>query len=296
MSTSRPPRKAVIPAAGLGTRFLPATKAVPKELLPVVDTPALQYVVEEAVRAGLPDVLVVSGRGKDAIADHFDRAPELEAALEQKGDAERLAAVRHSTELADVHVIRQGEPRGLGHAVLCAASFVGDEAFAVMLGDDLIDARDELLEGMLQVQTKLGGCVVALLEVPPESVSMYGCVAAEPTDLDGVVRVTDMVEKPSPADAPSNLAIIGRYVLSPQVFPALRETAPGRGGEIQLTDALRALMVAGEPMHGMVFRGRRYDTGDRADYLRAVVRLACERPDIGPDFRRWLEEFVAGRG
>jgi UTP--glucose-1-phosphate uridylyltransferase len=294
MSSARP-RKAVIPAAGLGTRFLPATKAVPKELLPVVDTPALQYVVEEAVRAGLTEILVVSGRGKDAIADHFDRAPELEAALEKKGDHDRLAAVRHSTELADVHFVRQHEPRGLGHAVLCGASYVGDDPFAVLLGDDLIDERDRLLEEMLAVQADRGGCVVALLEVPPESVSLYGCVAAEPTDSDGVVRVTDLVEKPSPADAPSNLAIIGRYVLSPQVFPALRETPPGRGGEIQLTDALRTLAVGGEPTHGVVFRGRRYDTGDRADYLRAVVRLACDRPDIGPGFRRWLEDFVAGR-
>jgi UTP--glucose-1-phosphate uridylyltransferase len=282
--------------AGLGTRFLPATKAVPKELLPVVDTPALQYVVEEAVRAGLPEILVVSGRGKEAIADHFDRAPELESALEKKGDAERLEAVRRSADLANLHFVRQREPRGLGHAVLCGATFVGDEPFAVLLGDDLIDERDRLLEEMLAVQAGRGGCVVALLEVPPESVSMYGCVAAEPTDTDDVVRVTDLVEKPAPADAPSNLAIIGRYVLSAQIFPTLRETQPGRGGEIQLTDALRSLAVGGEPTHGVVFRGRRYDTGDRADYLRAVVRLACDRPDIGPGFRQWLEDFVAGRG
>lgn len=296
MSSATPPRKAVIPAAGLGTRFLPATKAVPKELLPVVDKPALQYIVEEAVRAGLSEILVVSGRGKDAIADHFDRAPELEAALEKKGDVERLAAVRRSAELADLHFVRQREPRGLGHAILCGASYVGDAPFAVLLGDDLIDERDPLLEQMLSVQADRGGCVVALLEVPPESVSMYGCVAAEPADTDGVVRVTDLVEKPAPADAPSNLAIIGRYVLSPQVFSVLRETQPGRGGEIQITDALRTLTVGGEPMHGVVFQGRRYDTGDRADYLRAVVRLACERPDIGPEFQQWLAEFVAGRG
>jgi UTP--glucose-1-phosphate uridylyltransferase len=296
MSSATPPRKAVIPAAGLGTRFLPATKAVPKELLPVVDKPALQYVVEEAARAGLTEVLVVSGRGKEAIADHFDRAPELEAALEKKGDGERLDAVRRSAELAEMHFVRQREPRGLGHAILCGASFVGANPFAVLLGDDLIDERDLLLEQMLAVQSERGGCVLALLEVPPETISLYGCVATEPTDTDGLVRVTDLVEKPAPADAPSNLAIIGRYVLSPQVFPVLRETRPGRGGEIQITDALRTLTVDGEPMHGVVFRGRRYDTGDRADYLRAVVRLACERPDIGPGFRQWLAEFVAGRG
>jgi UTP--glucose-1-phosphate uridylyltransferase len=295
MSTPRPPRKAVIPAAGLGTRFLPATKAVPKELLPVVDTPAMEYIVAEAARVGLTDVLVVTGRGKEAIADHFDRAPELEAVLEKKGDAERLAAVRRSAELAAVHFIRQGTPRGLGHAVLCAEAFVGEEVFAVLLGDDMLDERDELLRPMLDVQAAHGGSVVALLEVPRHSISLYGCVAAEPTEREGVVRVSDLVEKPAPEEAPSNLAIIGRYVLAPSVFPVLRETPPGRGGEIQLTDALRSLVERGEPVHGVVFRGRRYDTGDRGDYLRAIVQLACERPDIGPEFRNWLEDFVAGR-
>jgi UTP--glucose-1-phosphate uridylyltransferase len=295
MSDQRRPTKAVIPAAGLGTRFLPATKAVPKELLPVVDIPALEYVVAEAARVGLTDVLVITARGKEAIADHFDRAPELEAALEKKGDADRLAAVRRSSELASMHFVRQGNPRGLGHAILCADAFVGAEPFGVLLGDDLVDERDELLRPMLDVQVEHGGCVVALMEVPRHSISLYGCVAAEPTDRDGVVRVTDLVEKPSPDDAPSNLAIIGRYVLAPSIFDTLRETAPGRGGEIQITDALQHQVRAGEPMHGVVFRGRRYDTGDRADYLKAVVRLACERPDIGPEFRQWLEDFVAGR-
>lgn len=295
MSTPRPPRKAVIPAAGLGTRFLPATKAVPKELLPVVDVPAMEYIVAEASRVGLTDVLVVTGRGKEAIADHFDRSPELETALEKKGDADRLAAVRRSAELATMHFVRQGAPRGLGHAVLCADAFVGDEVFAVLLGDDLVDERDELLQPMLDVQAEHGGCVVALMEVPRHSISLYGCVAAEPTGDEGVVRVTDLVEKPSAEDAPSNLAVIGRYVLSPEIFEVLRATEPGRGGEIQLTDALRQLALDGRPMHGVVFRGRRYDTGDRGDYLKAVVRLAVERPDIGPEFRQWLEDFVAGR-
>jgi UTP--glucose-1-phosphate uridylyltransferase len=295
MSAPRPPRKAVIPAAGLGTRFLPATKAVPKELLPVVDIPALEYIVAEASRVGLSDVLVVTSRGKESIADHFDRSPELEAALEKKGDADKLAAVRRSADLANVHFVRQGAPRGLGHAVLCADAFVGDEVFAVLLGDDLVDERDELLRPMLEAQARHGGCVVALMEVPRHSISLYGSVAADPADSHGVVRVSDLVEKPAPEDAPSNLAIIGRYVLAPSVFPALRGTEPGRGGEIQLTDALRRLVAAGEPLHGVIFRGRRYDTGDRADYLRAVVRLACERPDIGPEFRQWLEDFVAGR-
>jgi UTP--glucose-1-phosphate uridylyltransferase len=295
MSDQRSPTKAVIPAAGLGTRFLPATKAVPKELLPVVDIPALEYVVAEAARVGLTDVLIVTARGKEAIADHFDRAPELEGALEKKGDADRLAAVRRSSDLATMHFVRQGNPRGLGHAILCADAFVGDEPFGVLLGDDLVDERDELLRPMLDVQAEHGGCVVALMEVPRHSVSLYGCAAAEPTNRDGLVRVTDLVEKPAPEDAPSNLAIIGRYVLAPSIFDTLRETPPGRGGEIQITDALQRQARAGEPMHGVVFRGRRYDTGDRADYLKAVVRLACERPDLGPEFRRWLEDFLAGR-
>jgi UTP--glucose-1-phosphate uridylyltransferase len=290
-----PPRKAVVTAAGLGTRFLPATKAVPKELLPVVDTPALQYVVEEAARAGLGEVLIVTSRGKDAIMDHFDRAPELEVALEAKGDSTRLAAVRRSAELAQISFVRQTERAGLGHAVLCAAPYVGDEPFAVLLGDDLIDERDSLLAQMLSVQAERGGCVLALMPVPAELVSRYGCAAAEPTDVDDVVRVTDLVEKPGPDEAPSNLAVIGRYVLTPGVFDALAKTTPGKGGEIQLTDALRAMVEAGEPVHGVVFRGRRYDTGDRLEYLRTVVRLTCEREDIGPEFRRWLEDFVAGR-
>jgi UTP--glucose-1-phosphate uridylyltransferase len=295
MSDQRRPSKAVIPAAGLGTRFLPATKAVPKELLPVVDVPALEYIVAEAAGVGLTDILVITSRGKEAIADHFDRSPELESVLEKKGDEERLAAVRRPADLATMHFLRQGNPRGLGHAILCAEAFVGDEPFAVLLGDDIVDERDPLLQPMLDVQAEHGGCVVALMEVPRHSVSLYGCVAAEPTDRDGVVKVTDLVEKPSPEDAPSNLAIIGRYVLSPSIFGTLHETPPGRGNEIQITDALRQQVKDGEPMHGVVFRGRRYDTGDRADYLKAVVRLACERPDLGPDFRQWLEDFVAGR-
>ncbi|CAN5257284.1 UTP--glucose-1-phosphate uridylyltransferase GalU [soil metagenome] len=294
--TSRPARKAVIPVAGLGTRFLPATKAVPKELLPVVDKPALQYIVEEAVRAGLPEVLMVTGRGKEAIADHFDRAPELEDALEKKGDADRVAAVRHSSQLAQVHFVRQGEALGLGHAVLCASSYVGDEPFAVMLGDDLIDARDRLLERMLDVQQTRGGSVVALLDVPRRDISKYGAVSAQATSDEDVVAVTDLVEKPDPDQAPSTLAVIGRYVLAPAIFEALREKPPGRGGEIQLTDGIKALAAAGEPVHGVIFRGRRYDTGDKLDYLKAVVRLAVEREDIGLEFASWLDGFVAGRG
>ena len=291
--TSSLARKVVIPVAGLGTRFLPATKAVPKEMLPVVDTPALQYIVEEAVRAGLSEVLMVTGRNKNAIEDHFDRVPELETALENKGDQARLAVVRRPTEMADVHFIRQGQARGLGHAVLCAAPFVGHEVFAVMLGDDLIDSRDLLLERMLAVQAERGGSVIALLEVGLENIDKYGAVAVEPTDFEDVVRITDLVEKPPVEHAPSSLAIIGRYVLAPEIFDALRETAPGSGGEIQLTDAIRALAVAGQPVHGVVFTGRRYDTGDRLDYLKAVVRLAVEREDLGPAFQEFLLDFTA---
>ncbi|HVF19779.1 MAG TPA: UTP--glucose-1-phosphate uridylyltransferase GalU [Mycobacteriales bacterium] len=284
--------KAVIPAAGLGTRFLPATKATPKEMLPVVDKPAIQYVVEEAVRAGLTDILMVTGRGKGSLEDHFDRSWELEAALEAKGDTARLALVRDLADLADIHYVRQGQPRGLGHAVLCAADHVGDEAFAVLLGDDFVDLDAPLLSTMADVQAKHGGSVIGLMEVPADQIQLYGCAAGEPTGDEDVVRITRMVEKPSPEEAPSNLAVIGRYVLSPGVFDVLRATEPGRGGEIQLTDALEALS-ASEPMHGVVFRGRRFDTGDRAGYLRTVVTLAVERPDLGPEFLAWLRDFVA---
>ncbi|MEU2021919.1 UTP--glucose-1-phosphate uridylyltransferase GalU [Streptomyces sp. NPDC016469] len=287
--------KAVIPAAGLGTRFLPATKATPKEMLPVVDKPAIQYVVEEAVAAGLHDVLMITGRNKRPLEDHFDRNYELEGALTRKGDADRLRKVRESTDLATMHYVRQGDPRGLGHAVLCAAPHVGDEPFAVLLGDDLIDPRDPLLSRMTEVQEREGGSVIALMEVPPAMIHQYGCAAVEPTAEADVVRVTGLVEKPEPADAPSNLAVIGRYVLDPAVFEILRRTEPGRGNEIQLTDALQLLAEdekAGGPVHGVVFKGRRYDTGDRSDYLRAIVRLACEREDLGPEFRSWLRRYV----
>ncbi|MFJ8310547.1 MULTISPECIES: UTP--glucose-1-phosphate uridylyltransferase GalU [unclassified Streptomyces] len=295
--TQSPPRitKAVIPAAGLGTRFLPATKATPKEMLPVVDKPAIQYVVEEAVAAGLSDVLMVTGRNKRPLEDHFDRNYELESALTRKGDADRLAKVQESSDLATMHYVRQGDPRGLGHAVLCAAPHVGSQPFAVLLGDDLIDARDELLSRMVEIQERQGGSVIALMEVDPEQIHLYGCAAVETTAESDVVRVTGLVEKPEASEAPSNLAIIGRYVLDPAVFDVLRTTAPGRGGEIQLTDALQQLAVdesIGGPVHGVVFKGRRYDTGDRGDYLRAIVRLACEREDLGPDFKAWLRRYV----
>ncbi|GAA4861752.1 UTP--glucose-1-phosphate uridylyltransferase GalU [Kitasatospora terrestris] len=294
-----PVTKAVVPAAGLGTRFLPATKATPKEMLPVVDKPAIQYVVEEAAAAGLSDILMVTGRNKRALEDHFDRAYELEELLTRKGDHDRLRRVQESVQLANMHYVRQGDPKGLGHAVSVAEQHVAGQPFAVLLGDDLIDPRDPLLSRMIEVQQELGGSVVALMEVDPAQIHLYGCAAVKPNGLgEDVFRITDLVEKPDTADAPSNYAVIGRYVLDPAVFDVLRETEPGRGGEIQLTDALRELATrdedAGGPVHGVLFKGRRYDTGDRADYLRAIVRLACEREDLGPEFRSWLTQFVAG--
>ncbi|HET7529776.1 MAG TPA: UTP--glucose-1-phosphate uridylyltransferase GalU [Mycobacteriales bacterium] len=290
--------KAVIPAAGLGTRFLPATKATPKEMLPVVDKPAIQYVVEECARAGLCDVLVVTGRNKSPLEDHFDRAYELEDKLEgDEGKRDLLDRVRDATDIATLHYVRQKDPRGLGHAIACAEQHVGREPFVVLLGDDLIDERDDLLGRMLDVQRRLGGCVLALMEVPHESISLYGCAVAEATDEADVVRVSGLVEKPAADEAPSNLAIIGRYVLTPEIFDAIAETKPGRGGEIQITDAIGSLAEggAGGPVHGVVFRGRRYDTGDKADYLRSIVQMACDREDLGPDFRSWLAEFAAER-
>ena len=290
--------KAVIPAAGLGTRFLPATKATPKEMLPVVDRPAIQYVVEEAVRAGLNDVLMITGRNKRALEDHFDRVPVLEQQLAEQGKDALLASVVETNELGgDLHYVRQGDPKGLGHAVLRAKRHVGDEAFAVLLGDDLIDEKEDLLARMVEVQERTGGSVVALMEVPREAISAYGAAAIETVEgEDGFVKITGLVEKPAADEAPSNYAVIGRYVLSPKVFEVLENTAPGRGGEIQLTDALQTLAQGegeGEGVYGVVFSGRRFDTGDKLSYLKANVILAAERPEFGEDLRAWLKDFVA---
>jgi UTP-glucose-1-phosphate uridylyltransferase len=288
--------KAVIPAAGLGTRFLPATKAMPKEMLPVVDKPAIQYVVAEAVKAGLNDVLMITGRNKRALEDHFDRVPSLEASLEAKGDTKKLRSIQEATELGDIHYVRQRDPRGLGHAVLCAKQHVGNEPFAVLLGDDLIDSRDELLSLMVETQQKTGGSVIALMEVEPEQISAYGCADVSAVEGEEYVKVNALVEKPSVEEAPSNLAIIGRYLLHPQVFEVLEHTAPGRGDEIQLTDALQELAVGtaeGAGVHAVVFRGRRYDTGDKLSYLQANVTLAVENEELGEGMKSWLKSFVA---
>ncbi|MEV8136507.1 UTP--glucose-1-phosphate uridylyltransferase GalU [Microbacterium aurantiacum] len=289
------PFKAVIPAAGLGTRFLPATKAMPKEMLPVVDKPAIQYVVEEATAAGIEDVLIIIGRNKNNLSNHFDSVPELESNLLKKGDQDKLAKVQRSSDLADIHFVRQGEPRGLGHAVLRARAHVGDHPFAVLLGDDLIDERDPLLTTMLEEHRRTGAAIVALMEVDPDSIHMYGAAAVEATDTEGVVKVTGLVEKPKKEDAPSNLAIIGRYVLSPDVFEILERTEPGKGGEIQLTDALQEMAAdtEGPGVLGVVFGGRRYDTGDRVDYIKAIVQLAADREDLGPELRPWFKDFAA---
>jgi UTP--glucose-1-phosphate uridylyltransferase len=284
--------KAVIPAAGLGTRFLPATKAMPKEMLPVVDRPAIQYVVEEAVNAGLTDLLMITGRNKRALEDHFDREPGLERALELKGDTDRLAAVEHASQLGPIHYVRQGEAKGLGHAVLCASQHVGNEPFAVLLGDDLIDENENLLSTMMEVQQKTGGSVIALIEVDPSQISAYGCADITAIDGEDYVRVNSLVEKPAPGTAPSNLAVIGRYVLHPAVFGVLEKTGPGSGGEIQLTDAMELLRNEGVPVHAIVYRGTRYDTGMPLGYLQTVVQIAVERDDLGAEFRKWLTEFV----
>ena len=296
MPNNRAVTKAVIPVAGLGTRFLPATKAIPKEMLPVVDKPAIQYVVEEAVSAGLHDILLVTGRAKGAIEDHFDRAPELEQALQAKGDDERLARIMEPTELATMHYTRQNNPRGLGHAVLCAAHHVGNVPFAVLLGDDFIHPSDPLLQRMIDVREQFGGSVLALMQVDSDQVSQYGVAAIEPTDTENVVTVHDLVEKPAPADAPSNWIIIGRYVCDPAVFGVLAETPPGRGNEIQLTDALKTLaqMPASEGggVRGVEFRGRRFDTGNPVDYLRTIIQFALERRDVAAEFLPWLRKYL----
>ena len=261
-------------------------------MLPVVDKPAIQYVVEEAVGAGLNDVLLITGRSKRSIEDHFDRNYELEEALAAKKDWKKLDQVRKSSELSTMHYVRQGDPRGLGHAVLCAAQHVGNEPFAVLLGDDLIDPGDPLLSRMIEVREQFGGSVIALMEVSPEEISLYGCAAVEATSEDDVALVTDLVEKPAPESAPSRWAVIGRYVCDPSVFGVLRETPPGRGGEIQLTDALKVLASKGE-VRGVLFRGRRYDTGNKQEYLRTLVEFAAKRDDLAPELIPWLRKFLA---
>jgi UTP--glucose-1-phosphate uridylyltransferase len=283
-------RKAVIPAAGLGTRFLPATKAQPKEMLPLVDKPAIQYVVEEAVRAGIRDILIITGRGKRTIEDHFDRTFELELSLEAAGKHDQLKQVREIAEMADIHYVRQGEPKGLGHAVAVARQHVGGEPFAVLLGDDVMDERAHVLEDMLATHERYGRSVIALQEVSRADIANYGCAIAGPAEGD-LVRITDMIEKPDPATAPSTLAVMGRYVFTPEIFDALEMVQPGAAGKLELTDAI-SILLREQTVYGYTFEQGRYDIGKKLDYLKATVELALEREDIGPEFRAFLADLV----
>ncbi|HYH51288.1 MAG TPA: UTP--glucose-1-phosphate uridylyltransferase GalU [Acidimicrobiia bacterium] len=286
-------RKAVIPAAGLGTRFLPATKSQPKEMVPVIDKPTIQYVVEEAVGAGITDILVITGRGKRAIEDHFDRNFELEFYLEQGKKDEELEQVQKISEMADIHYIRQRDPLGLGHAVSVARQHVGSEPFAVLLGDDIMVDDSRLLRSMLDVYERYGRSVVAVLEVAREDIKNYGCVTPEVME-ENLVRIRSMVEKPKPEEAPSNLAVIGRYVFTPEIFDALDRITPGAGGELQLTDAI-SLLLQTQTVFGYAFETGRYDIGKKIDFLRATVELALDRADLGDEFKAFLAEIVQRR-
>jgi UTP--glucose-1-phosphate uridylyltransferase len=291
---SSPVRKAVFPAAGLGTRFLPATKAQPKEMLPLVDKPLIQYGVEEAARSGIRHVIIVTGRGKTAIEDHFDVSFELEHLLESRRRLELLAAVRQISDMIEVAYVRQREALGLGHAVLRARELVGEEPFAVVLSDDVIESERPALRQLLDVWERFAAPVLALMEVPEEAVPNYGIVAAEPVEYDGcrdrLYRIRDLIEKPQRSEAPSRLAIIGRYVLTPEIFPAIEEAGPGALGEIQLTDGLRRLL-AQRPIYGYRFHGTRYDAGDKLGFLQATVEFALRRPDLGAAFRQYLKNL-----
>ena len=288
-------RKAVFPAAGLGTRFLPATKAQPKEMLPLVDKPLIQYGVEEAIHSGISNIIIVTGRGKSSIEDHFDKSFELEHLLESRNKKELLADVRAISDMMDVSYVRQKEALGLGHAVLRAKELVGPEPFAVVLSDDVIDSATPCIRQLLDIYEYFGASVVALMEVPNEALSAYGVVDAEPVEHNGsrnrLFRIRSMVEKPSPSEAPSNLAIIGRYVLTPEIFNSIEAVQPGSGGEIQLTDGLRHLL-RNRPVYGVLFEGTRYDAGDKLGFLKATVEFALKRHDLGEPFREYLKTLV----
>lgn len=287
-------RKAVFPAAGLGTRFLPATKAQPKEMLPLVDKPLIQYGVEEAIHSGIQNIIIVTGRGKSSIEDHFDKSFELEHLLSTRGKSDMLADVQNISDMIDVSYIRQKEALGLGHAVLRAKELVGNEPCAVVLSDDVIDAETPCIRQLLDIYEYFGASVLALMEVPKESISAYGVVDAEPVEHNGLknrlFRIRSMVEKPRPSDAPSSMAIIGRYVLTPEIFPAIESITPGSGGELQLTDALRYLL-RNRPVYGLKFEGTRYDAGDKLGFLKATVEFALKRHDLGAPFRQYLQSL-----
>ncbi len=282
--------KAVIPAAGLGTRFLPATKAQPKEMLPLVDKPAIQFVIEEAIASGVDDILIITGRGKRAIEDHFDKSFELEHVLRKDGKHDLLREIEQIAELADIHFIRQKEARGLGHAISCAEKHVGNEPFVVLLGDDIIFSKKPCTKQAIELYEKYKTSIIAVEEVPREMIQSYGVIKGEKINR-ALFRILDLVEKPKPEEAPSNLGIIGRYVLTPEIFDALKKTKPGKAGEIQLTDALR-LLKKSQPMYAYIFEGKRYDLGNKFDYMRASVEYALSRDDIGKKFRKYLKELV----
>ena len=292
MTSAAPIRKAVFPAAGLGTRFLPATKAQPKEMLPLVDKPIIQYAIEEAAASGIESIIIVTGRGKTAIENHFDVAYELEQLLEQRRKLDLLKEIRSITDMINVSYVRQKEPLGLGHAILMARDMVGDEPFAVFLGDDVIEAEVPVMRQMIDVYQKHRCPIVAVERVSRERTSDYGIVGARPAG-DHLYQVTDLVEKPSPEEAPSDLAIIGRYILTPDVFKHLEATAAGRGGEIQLTDGLRSLLRR-RRIYAYRFSGKRYDTGDKLGFLKATVEFALRRPDLGAPFRAYLKSLDLG--
>lgn len=291
----QPVRKAVITAAGLGTRFLPATKSIPKEMLPIIDRPAIQYVVEEAVQAGLTDILIITGRGKRAVEDHFDRNFELEHYLDNAGKHALLKEVQFASDLADLHYVRQRDPLGLGHAVSVARHHVGNEPFAVLLADDIMVDEARLLRSMLDAYSREGHSVVAVKEVSPEEISLYGCVEPDGPAVDDIVKIRRIVEKPPREEAPSNLAVIGRYVFTPEIFDALDRIEPGAGGELQLTDAI-GLLLAQQTVLALRCAGGRYDIGHKIDFLRANIELALDRPDLGPELAEWLRELVQRRG
>jgi UTP--glucose-1-phosphate uridylyltransferase len=285
-------RKAVFPAAGLGTRFLPATKSQPKEMLPLVDKPLIQYGIEEAVEAGIKNVTIVTGRGKNAIEDHFDVSYELEHVLEERGKLAELAEMRRISNMISVSYVRQKEALGLGHAIMMAREAVGNEPFAVVLGDDIIDSEVPCLKQMMDLFEKLQSSMIATCKVPDEDVSKFGIIRGYPLEDHGgrVYRIQDVVEKPAARDAPSNLAIIGRYILTPEIFPALKKTGVGRGNEIQLTDAIR-LLLEQQPVYAYMFEGTRYDAGDKLGFLKANVEFALKRDDLGSEFRRYLKSL-----
>lgn len=280
-------KKAIIPAAGLGTRFLPATKAQPKEMLPIVDKPTIQFIIEEAIASGIEEILIITGRNKKCIEDHFDKSIELEMELEKSGKSDLLELVRDISDMVDIHYIRQKEPKGLGHAIYCAKTFVGNEPFAVMLGDDVVDSKVPCLKQLIDCYSEYNTSILGVQKVPEDQVNKYGIINGRFIE-DRVYKVNDLVEKPSPEEAPSNIAILGRYIITPEIFKHIENTKPGKGGEIQLTDALKSLITQ-EVMYAYEFDGKRYDVGDKLGFLQATIEYALKKPELRENFVKYLE-------